>query len=69
MLHPNWRNLGPEHLPPFPELIVRVMLERFGLDRGIELDAWPHGPSDILARFSIDSVPHLLKGRRIEQRG
>ncbi|NKB70517.1 MAG: phosphotransferase [Candidatus Latescibacteria bacterium] len=53
----------------FPEAAVRQILARFGIDHSIELEPWPYGESDLLARFWLDGVAHLVKGRHIEQRG
>jgi Ser/Thr protein kinase RdoA (MazF antagonist) len=55
--------------PSFFEPIVRDMLTRFGVDPTTHLEPFPCGPSDLLARFEHEGIPHLLKGRAVEQRG
>ncbi|MDP6038470.1 MAG: hypothetical protein QGG64_07965, partial [Candidatus Latescibacteria bacterium] len=67
--NPSWHGLRNGKMPPFPNQIVQTALSRFGIEDAKDLQPWPFGPFDILARFSVDDHEYVLKGRHIEQRG
>ena len=64
-----WHGLKNGEMPPFPEQIVQTTLSRFGIEDVEDLQPWLFGPSDILARFSVNDRAYVLKGRHVEQRG
>ncbi|MEW6753154.1 MAG: phosphotransferase [Candidatus Latescibacterota bacterium] len=67
--NPGWHGLCHGQMPPFPEALVRDVLDGFGINRPECLISWPYGPFDVLARFTWRGTVCLLKGRYVEQRG